>query len=335
MQNSDLDLCNEITKDFYNMGFGNTPMFVHSINNGSRVFAKLEYFNPFGSIKDRGSFFMVEDLLKRNEDASSIVVVDGSSGNTGIAVGNICRKLGIKSIIFVPPGTAVETRRELEKSGAKIEIVGDGPETTSTEMAIEKAKTLSIEKPDEYKFLHQHGNQMNFKAHIHTTGPEGLKQMENPPDYVAISMGTGGSIIGNGIFFKGINNHTKIVMMQSNQDAYIQGVRNFMKAKDKIIIEKNISIVDRMLNLSEKDAEEGVRYLKNNYGLLVGFSAGANFSGAVKVAEEHPGSTVYTVFPDSGAKYRSLYLKRNLMNETEFDTLSRDILTMKSEFLRL
>jgi Cysteine synthase len=148
-------------------------------------------------------------------------------------------------------------------------------------------------------------------------------------------MGTGGSIIGNGQFFKDRNKHTEVIMMQSDQNAYIQGIRNFLKARDKVLLEKNISLVDRMVNLSEKDAENGVRFLMDHYELLVGFSAGGNFSGAMKIAEEHPGSSVLTVFPDSGEKYKDLYLSKNITSEDEFKTLSRKIHTVRNDFITI
>lgn len=335
MNSEDSELCSSIRDDFYSMGFGNTPMLVHHMSNGSTIYAKLEFFNPFGSIKDRGSFFMIEDAIKKSDRNKKLIIVDGSSGNTGIAIGNICRKLGLESIIFIPPGIAKETREKLEQSGAQIEVVGETPESTSTAMAIERANKLALEKPESYRFLHQHGNPMNYKAHIYTTGPEALQQIGGTPNYVAIAMGTGGSIIGNGLFFKRRNQDTDVIMMQSNQDAYIQGIRNFMKAKDKVILEKHISIVDRMLNLSEKDAENGVKFLIENYELLVGFSAGGNFSGAMKIGEEHPGSSVYTVFPDSGDKYRNLYLSRKLTTDDDFVSLSKKILDVRKDYVTL
>ena len=326
MELQDEEICNHIKTDFYEMHFGNTPLFYHELKNGSTVFAKAEWFNPFGSIKDRGSFFMVNENLYKSNRKDKIIIVDGSSGNTGIAIGSICTKLGIKSMIFVPSGTSKGTLNELMKTGSDIKKVGSDQSSTSTELAIEMAKKLSVEHPDEYIFLHQHGNPMNYKSHIYTTGPETISKMDGMlPDHVAICMGTGGSIIGNGKYFKMVNPNCKVVMMQSNQDSYIQGVRNLLKAKDKVIIEQNIGIVDGMLNLNEMDAERGVKFLSDNYGIYVGFSSGANFSGALKIAEENPNSKVFTVFPDNGVKYGELYLQRKMYGESEQIELEKNV----------
>ncbi|MCL5888970.1 MAG: PLP-dependent cysteine synthase family protein [Candidatus Thermoplasmatota archaeon] len=327
--------CELIRDDFYRDGFGNTPMFTYKLSNGSAVFAKLEYFNPYGSIKDRGAFFMIDHLLHTEKNIEEKVFVEGTSGNTGIAIANICKRLGMKAMIFIPPGTSDGTKEVLKKSGARIVETDEPPETTKTEVAINTAMDLAAKEPGKYVFLHQHGNIFNYLAHVYTTGPEAEKQMGGLPDAVAIAMGTGGSIIGNARYFKNRNKNITVYMLHADQTSYIQGVRNFLKAKDKVIVEKNISLVDFMVNVNEGDARNGVQKLARECGVYVGFSSGANFMGALKVAESTSNIKVYTVFPDSGEKYTEFYNKAGILNEKETEALSQEVNELKSGFILL
>ncbi len=326
-------LCRTITNDFYSQGFGNTPMLKYETPNGSAVYSKLEYFNPFGSIKDRGAFFMIDHLIHTDDSIKNKIIVEGTSGNTGIAIGNICRKLGIKSMLFIPPGTSEETKKELIKSGATVIETNEPKETTSTETAINSAIDIAMKQPETYVCLHQHGNEFNYLSHVYTTAPESEKQMGKLPDAVAIAMGTGGSIIGNAKYFKGRSPTITVYMLQSDQTSYIQGIRNFLKAKDKTIIEKNISLVDKMINVNERDASDGVQKLARERGIFVGFSSGANFMGALKIAESRENINVYTVFPDSGVKYSEFYHNSGILTGMEIEDLSTTVREMRDGFI--
>lgn len=326
-------LCRNIRDDFYREGFGNTPMLKYDTSNGSSVFAKLEYFNPFGSIKDRGAFFMIDHLILTESNIVNKTIVEGTSGNTGIATGNICRKLGIKSMLFIPPGTSDGTKKALIDSGAKVVETNEPPETTSTEVAINSAIDIAMKEPETYVCLHQHGNEFNYLSHVYTTAPEAEKQIGGLPDAVAIAMGTGGSIIGNAKYFKDKRPGTTVYMLQSDQSSYIQGIRNFLKAKDKTIIEKNISLVDKMINVNEKDARDGVQKLARELGIYVGFSSGANFMGALKIAESRNNLKVYTVFPDSGIKYSEFYQKNGILTRMETEDLSSNVKEIKENLI--
>ncbi len=327
------ELCAVMTSDFYREGFGNTPMLKYELKNGSIVYAKLEYFNLYGSIKDRGAFFMIDHLLHTIKDLKKKTIVEGTSGNTGIATGNICRKLGLKSILFIPPGTSQGTKDELYRSGAEVIETDEPKDTTSTEKAINLALDLAIKEPEKYVSLHQHGNEYNYLSHVYTTGPEAETQIGHLPDAVVIAMGTGGSIIGNSKYFKERNSKTGIYMLQSDQSSYIQGVRNFLKAKDKAIIEKNISLVNKIVNVSEADAAKGVRKLADELEMYVGFSSGANFMGAINIGLNSDNMDVFTVFPDSGTKYNDLYLRKNIFNESEIRNLAPDVKRKRKEFI--
>ena len=317
---------------FYSMGFGNTSIFPIWLKNGSTVFAKLEYFNKFGSVKDRAAFFMVNWELENHSGNTNKIFVEGTSGNTGIAIGNICREMGIKSRILIPPGTFPETVEKLRESGAEIEFTDEEKTSTSTEKAIQQSIALMKEDPEQYIALHQHGNDMNWLAHVYTTGPEAEKQI-GIPDYVCICMGTGGSIMGVGRYFKERSSKVKVVMGQADGKTFIQGIRNYEKAKDREIIDRNIEIVDSIITVTQEQALESVRELADDHGIFVGASSGANYHCARMLAMNYPGSRILTIFPDSGVKYGNLYASTGTFTESAINELSRSALMKKSSFI--
>ncbi len=328
----DASTLGRIRDRFYSMGFGNTPIFPISLNNGSTIFAKLEYFNKFGSVKDRAAFFMVNWELENNRGNAKKIFVEGTSGNTGIAIGNICREMGIKSRILIPPGTFPETVEKLKESGAEVEFTMEEKTSTSTEKAIQQSIALMKENPDQYIALHQHGNDMNWLAHVYTTGSEAEKQI-GFPDYVCICMGTGGSIMGVGRYFKERSNRVKVVMGQADGETFIQGLRNYEKAKDREIIDRNIGIVDSIITVTQEQALESVRKLAEDHGIYVGVSSGANYHCARMLAMNYPGSKILTIFPDSGTKYKNLYASTGTFTESAIKELSGRVLTKKGSFI--
>ncbi len=304
-------MCEEIQRKFYAMGYGNTPLVSIGLENGSQILAKLEWFNPSGSIKSRAAFFMIYEKLLKDDKNKERTFVEGTSGNTGIAIAEVCRTLGIKSQIIIPPGTMKETIEKLRETGTDLIITQEENNVTSTEKAINMAVEKSINESERYVNLHQHGNEMNWKSHYYTTGPEILKRYDGNMDFLIIAMGTGGSIIGLSRFFKERKN-TVNVMIQADSNSYIQGIRNFRKAKDKKLIIDNLDVIDEMYSVSDRDAAGGVRELIQVYGIYAGFSSGANYIVAKRFAKNYPGSKILTVFPDSAEKYISLYSKLNI-----------------------
>ncbi len=309
-------LCNSIVERFYSMGYGNTPLLVFKLNNGSEILAKSEWFNPSGSIKSRPAFFMIMERLMQNDLNWGKIFIEGTSGNTGIAIAEACKALGLRSRIIIPPGTMAETVIKLRETGTDLVITDEDPKTTSTEMAINTALSLSERYPDKYLSLHQHANPMNWISHYLTTGPEIKRVIKGRIDYVAIAMGTGGSIVGLSRFFKEKDGAINI-MIQADPNSYIQGIRNFRKAKDKKIIVDNMNYIDSIHTVSEREAMEGIKELAHNYGVMAGFSSGSNFMAAKRIALSNPNSRVLTVFPDSAEKYINLYHQSGIV-EKEF-----------------
>ena len=315
MVQDDKTVYKNIQREAYEFGIGKTPVFSFSHENGSNIYAKLESFNRFGSIKDRAAFFMIKKALYDSGDGIRKVIVEGSSGNTGIAIGNIATALGLKAEIVVPPGVSKGTMNELEKTGAKIVLSRDGTNPVSTEGAINQAKKKAKDNPELYINLYQHGNEANTNAHIYTTGPEIEEALGKLPDYVAIGMGTGGSITGIGEYFKERDRKIKVYLIQPDETGFIQGLRNFVSAKDKKIVLDNIDLIDGFLTVTAEKAFGAVKHLAENYGIYVGHSSGANYYGAMELARSSGPADIVTVFPDNGIKYRELYLSRNIFSE--------------------
>ncbi|MGP6239953.1 cysteine synthase family protein [Cuniculiplasma sp. SKW4] len=328
---SKMDLCRVITEKFYARGYGNTPLMVFQFPNNSQVIAKAEWFNPSGSIKSRAAFFMVMERILENDQNLYKTFVEGTSGNTGIAIAEVCKTLGIKSKIIIPPGTMEETVKKLRETGTDLVITDEDTKTTSTEKAIQTALSLSEDYPHEYVSLHQHANPLNWMSHYFTTGPEIRRNFKKRIDFVAIAMGTGGSIIGLSKFFKEVNESINI-MVQVDESSYIQGIRNYNKAKDKKIIVDNLSYIDSISTVSAEDARYGIKELAEEYGVMPGFSSGSNFIAAKRIALANPGSVVLTVFPDSAEKYAGLYERLGIINRKLIEGMDfRDLSKLKGD----
>ena len=317
----DASIYRTIQKEAYEFGIGRTPIFSFSHEHGSNIYAKLEWFNRFGSIKDRAAFFMIKKAIYSSGGSLKNVIVEGSSGNTGIALGNIATALGIKAEIIVPPGVSRGTLSELNKTGASIIMSSADNNPVSTEGAINQAKKKARDNPELYINLYQHGNEANTMAHVYTTGPEIEESLGKLPDYVAIGMGTGGSITGIARYFKERDKKVKVYLIQPDDFSFIQGLRNFVTAKDKKIVLDNIDLIDGFLTVTADKAFGAVKHLADNYGIYVGHSSGANYYGAMELARSSGPADIVTVFPDSGIKYRELYLSRDMFDEEAIDRL--------------
>ncbi|EQD34112.1 cysteine synthase B, partial [mine drainage metagenome] len=314
----------------YDFGIGKTPIFSFSHENGSNVYAKLEYFNRFGSIKDRAAFFMIKKAIQGSGGSLNKVIVEGSSGNTGIAIGYIATELGVTAEIIVPPGISPGTLEELKKTGANIIMSTGETNSVSTEGAINQAKKKARDNPGLFINLYQHGNESNTMSHVYTTGPEIEEALGKVPDYVAIGMGTGGSITGIGKYFKERSRKTKVYLIHPDDSSFIQGLRNFVSAKDKKIVLDNIDLIDGFLTITAEKAFSAVKHLADNYGIYAGHSSGANYYGAMELARSSGPADIVTVFPDSGVKYHDLYKARKLLSEEFMTELERKIRNVPS-----
>lgn len=294
-----------INKNVLDM-IGNTPMInLYNIGNGN-IYIKLEKYNPAGSIKDRAVYYMVKylekDGLLRKED----VLVEATSGNTGIALSMIGNLKGYKVIIVMPETMSIERRALMKAYGAEL-ILTDG--SLGMEGSIKVMNKLLSENSN-YKSLSQFDNEYNPLAHYETTGVEVFNQV-NDIDIFVCGVGTGGTISGVGKYLKEQNPNIKIVAVEPEGSPIISKDK---KGPHKIqgigagFIPKNYNkeVIDEVMTITDEESYEGVRIMAQKEGILVGISSGANLYAALKLCEMYPDKKIVTVAPDGIDKYMSM-----------------------------
>lgn len=285
---------------------GNTPILNLGKIGYPNVFVKLEKSNPGGSIKDRAALYMIEGAEEKGILNKDSVLVEATSGNTGIGLAMVGKLKGYRVIIIMPETMSIERRQLVKAFGAEL-VLTEGFKGMAG--SIEKANEL-LEANSNYVCLGQFDNEDNPRAHYETTGPEILKEVPNVSMIVA-GIGSGGTIVGAGKFLKEKNKNVKAIgiepasspLITENQAGphKIQGIgANFIpKIYDK-------DIVDKVITVSDEDAYETVRLLANKLGILVGISSGANIYGAIKLSDANPNEIIVTVAPDGADKYMSM-----------------------------
>lgn len=285
---------------------GNTPMVnLYNIGRGN-IYVKLEKYNPAGSIKDRAVYYMVENLEKNELLKKGDVLVEATSGNTGIAVSMIGSLKGYKVIIVMPETMSVERRTLMKAYGAKL-ILTDG--SLGMKGSIEKMNKLLSENSN-YISLKQFDNEYNPLAHYETTGVEIYNQVKDIDIFVC-GVGTGGTISGVGKYLKEQNPNIKVVAVEPEGSPVISKNK---KGSHKIqgigagFIPKNYNenVVDEVMTITDEESYEGVRIMAQKEGILVGISSGANIYAALKLCEMYPDKKIVTVAPDGIDKYMSM-----------------------------
>ncbi|EPY2274238.1 cysteine synthase A [Clostridium sporogenes] len=288
---------------------GNTPMF--KLNNMQEenmadVYVKLEKFNPGDSIKDRAALGMIEEAEKMGKIKPGDIIVEPTSGNTGIGLAMVGRLKGYKVIIVMPDSMSIERRNMIKAYGAELVLTEGNKGMTG---AIEKAEELARDKKG-YFIPQQFSNRANSKKHYETTAVEILKDVENLDVFVA-SVGTGGTIAGIGRRLKEFNKNIKVVAVEPHNSPVISGGK---AASHKIqgigagfvpeVYEKDV--VDEVMTITDEESYEYARRFGAEEGVLVGISSGANIAAAIKIAKKlGKGKKVVTVAPDGGEKYIS------------------------------
>ena len=277
---------------------GNTPMVSLESIGFENVYVKLEKYNPGGSIKDRIALSMIEGAEKRGILKKGSIIVEATSGNTGIGLAMAGNLKGYKVVIIMPETMSLERRQLVKAFGAEL-ILTEGLKGMNG--SIEKLEKLLKENKN-YVNLGQFENLDNPKVHYEKTGPEIYKEVPNV-DIVIAGIGSGGTISGVGKFLKEKNENLKVVGIEPASSPLItehyagphkiQGIgANF--------IPKNYDekIVDEVITVSDEDSFEMVRLLASNLGLLVGISSGANVFGAIELSKKYPDKKIVTVAPD-------------------------------------
>lgn len=285
---------------------GNTPMIKLNNIGNSNLYVKLEKYNPAGSIKDRAVYYMVENLEKNGLLKKGDVLVEATSGNTGIALSMIGSLKGYKVIIVMPETMSVERRTLMKAYGAEL-ILTDG--SLGMKGSIEKMNKLLSENSN-YISLKQFDNEYNPLAHYETTGVEIYNQVKDIDIFVC-GVGTGGTISGVGKYLKEQNPNIKVVAVEPEGSPVISKNK---KGSHKIqgigagFIPKNYNenVVDEVMTITDEESYEGVRIMAQKEGILVGISSGANVYAALKLCEMYPNKKIVTVAPDGIDKYMSM-----------------------------
>ena len=285
---------------------GNTPMIKLNNIGNSNLYVKLEKYNPAGSIKDRAVYYMVENLEKNGILKKGDVLVEATSGNTGIALSMIGSLKGYNVIIVMPETMSIERRTLMKAYGAKF-ILTDG--SLGMKGSIEMMNKLLSENTN-YISLKQFDNEYNPLAHYETTGVEIYNQVKDIDIFVC-GVGTGGTISGVGKYLKEQNPNIKVVAVEPEGSPVISKNK---KGSHKIqgigagFIPKNYNenVVDEVMTITDEESYKGVRIMAQKEGILVGISSGANIYAALKLCEMYPDKKIVTVAPDGIDKYMSM-----------------------------
>ncbi len=285
---------------------GNTPMVeINKLNPNSnvKIFAKLEGFNPTGSIKDRIALKMIEEAEKTGELVKEKTIIEPTSGNTGIGLAMVGAVKRYNVEIVMSEAVSIERRKVIEAFGAKI-ILTEADK--GTDGAIIKAKELVKENPEKYFMPNQFSNKCNYLAHYDSTAKEIIRQVEGDIDYFVSALGTSGTLMGIGMGLKERNSNVKIVEAHPHKGHYIQGLKNMEEAIVPEIYDK--SKIDESIVVESEEAFEMARRIIKEEGIFVGMSSGAAMLAAYKLAEKIDKGNIVVIFPDRGEKYLSTKL---------------------------
>jgi cysteine synthase A len=285
---------------------GNTPIVKLNKLGNSNVYVKLEKYNPGGSVKDRAVYFMIEGLEKRGALKKGDVLVEATSGNTGIALAMIGKLKGYEVIIVMPETMSIERRELMKAYGATI-ILTDGK--LGMNGSIKKAEEL-LNENNSYKSLNQFDNEDNPNGHYKTTAVEILNQVKDIDIFIC-GVGTGGTLSGVARYLKEQNPNIKIVAIEPEKSPAIsknQSGPHKIQGIGAGFIPKNYdaSLVDEVMTISDEEAFEGVRLMAKEEAILVGISSGANIFGALKLSKSYPNKNIVTIAPDGIEKYISM-----------------------------
>ena len=303
---------------------GNTPLYEltsYSTQN-IKFYAKLEWYNPFGSVKDRAAYWMVKNaekkgLLVKNKS----IIIEPTSGNTGIALTGIASSMGYKVEIVIPEKVSEETKKILRNLGATLHETSDDlcPRVgAGTDQSIALASAIAKPRSDVYYMPNQYENDSNYLAHYESTGPEIWEQTNGKVTHFFTGCGTGGTITGTGTFLKEKNKNLKVVAIQAQQNHLLQGLRNFEESSMPDLFKRRETVVDRWMTATNQDSFNTVKDLLIKEGLFVGPSSGSVMSSMLKYSEEIDKGVIVGIFADDGRKFKSLYKEQNVLAESDY-----------------
>jgi cysteine synthase B len=288
---------------------GNTPLvklrdvIPDTVSPEIEIYAKLESFNPGGSVKDRPALSMFLTALEEGRIREGQVVIDATSGNTGIALAMVGSALGIPVELAMPANVSEERKKIIKAYGAKVYLTDP---LEGTDGAILYVRELVEKEPDRYVYLDQYNNPANWKAHFYSTGIEIWNQTEGRITHFVAGIGTGGTIMGTGRRLKVYNPRIQVIGVQPAHPFHgIEGLKHIESSIKPGIFDENF--LDRTIFVETEEAYEWARRLVKEEALFVGQSSGAALCASVRLAEElsvkGEKAVIVTVFPDGGEKY--------------------------------
>lgn len=289
---------------------GNTPLVeLRQVNPNPkvRIIAKLEGNNPGGSVKDRPALYMLNKAEESGELTHDKIILEPTSGNTGIAIAMLGAAKGYRVKLAMPACVSMERRRVLEAFGAEV-VLSCGEE--ATDGAIRMAHRILAEEPEKYYMPNQYANPNNLLAHYETTGPEILRQTGGDIDVFVAGMGTSGTLMGTSWFFKEHKPSVRIVGVEPRLGHKVQGLKNMKEAIVPAIYRRDA--LDEKLTVDDEPAFAMARDLAMKEGLFVGMSSGAAVAGAVEIAKQMISGTIVVILPDRGDRYLSTNLFRSI-----------------------
>lgn len=290
---------------------GNTPLVkLREISKGmnAEILAKIEFFNPAGSVKDRTALSMIEDAERKGILKKGMCIVEPTSGNTGIGIAMVSAVKGYKAIIVMPENMSVERRKIMKAFGAEIVLT---PANEGMKGAIKKAEEIVNER-ENCIMLQQFANPSNPEIHRKTTAMEIWKDTEGKMDYFVAGVGTGGTITGVGETLKKLNKNIKIVAVEPEKSAVLSGKspgKHGIPGIGAGFIPKvlNLEVIDEIITVKDEDAMQTMITLARKEGIFAGISSGAAVYAAMQIAKrkDTKGKRIVVILPDSGERYLS------------------------------
>ena len=290
---------------------GNTPLVeLHTLNSKKpkvRIFGKLEGSNPGGSVKDRPAYWMIKKAEESGQLTEGKIILEPTSGNTGIALAMIGAAKGYQVQLCMPECVSTERQHILQALGAKVVLT---PAKEGTDGAIRKAHQLRDTDSDKYYMPNQFVNESNVLSHYETTGPEILSQTNGEIDVFVAGMGTTGTLMGVHRFFKEKKPEVRIVGVEPTEGHTIQGLKNMKEAIVPKIYDPEM--LDEKITIEDGEAFETTRLLATKEGIFVGMSSGAAVAASFRIAERITSGTIVVILPDRGDRYLSTTLFRSI-----------------------
>jgi len=308
---------------------GGTPVVpINKINpnNDVEILAKLEYFNPAGSVKERPALYMIEEAERKGELTKDKIILEATSGNTGIGLALVSAIKGYQILLTMSESVSEERVRILRALGAEIEFTSA---RLSTDGAIEFAYNLARKEPEKYWLADQFNNDANWMAHYHGTAMEIWEQTNGNLDVIVATMGTTGTLMGLSRRFKELKPEVQIVGVEPYLGHKIQGLKNMKESYQPGIFDKKL--LDRIIHIDDEEAYETSRMLAKKEGIFVGMSSGAAMAAALSISGEMTKGRIVTILPDGGERYLStpLFVAKKTSGLRIFNALSRE----KEEFV--